>query len=360
MKRSILVFHPDISTHKAFSYYTKTVYDILSENYEVKSLEWSLSHLFNRNIEVLFLFWFENLIGNPNSAFIQKIQYAVKLGYLRAMKSRGIRIVYGLHNRAPHNLDLDNTPVARQYKRFICKAIDFSDSIIVANTRTVDYFKNEYGIDMDAKKVTHVPLATTKPQMIDRQEIRKKYNVAPDEFFAGCIGKVERYKNVDLAISAFLKSGISGKLVVAGSVHPEFELELRQLAESNPNIIFDFRFLEEKEMLGLIHATDLMVLPYEKTSSNSGILIDAFLNDTNILGYKFEMLYDYSDDCYYSYDYADREDHLSKLITGLQTIEKEYMLDRETFDMKRHRLKAEAESKNTWDNVKRMLSVAIQ
>ena len=62
MKRKILVFHPDINVHKSFSYYTKSVYDILSENYEVKSFEWSLTHLFNKNIEVLFLFWFENLI----------------------------------------------------------------------------------------------------------------------------------------------------------------------------------------------------------------------------------------------------------------------------------------------------------
>lgn len=360
MKRKILVFHPDINVHKSFSYYTKSVYDILSENYEVKSFEWSLTHLFNKNIEVLFLFWFENLIGNPNNIFMQRIQYAIKLGYLKAMKKRGIRIVYGLHNKAPHNLDTTNTSVVRQYEKFMRNAIDLSDSIIVANTKTVDNFKHEYGIDMHAKKVTHVPLATTKPQMIDRQEYRKKYNVASDEFFVGCIGKVERYKNVDLAISAFLKSGISGKFIVAGGVDAEYELELRHLAADNPNIIYDFHFLEEEEMLGLIHSLDLVVLPYEKTSSNSGILIDAFLNDTNILAYKFEMLYDYSDDCFYSYDYTDREDHLSKLTNALKDIEKEYKYDRESFDVKRHRLKVEAEGMNTWDNVKRMLSVAIQ
>ena len=72
------------------------------------------------------------------------------------------------------------------------------------------------------------------------------------------------------------------------------------------------------------------------------------------------MLYDYSDDCFYSYDYTDREDHLSKLTTALKDIEKEYKYDRESFDVKRHRLKVEAEGMNTWDNVKRMLSVAIQ
>ena len=359
MESDILIFHPDITTHKKSSFYTSQIYTTLAELYTVKSFEWSIFRLNNKKIKIIFLFWFENLIGNPNNYLLQKIQYFLKIKYLRLAKLKGKKIVYGLHNRAPHNLDLNNASIANLYERFIKEAIGISDSIIVINTKTLEFFKETYGIDMDSKKVTHVPLGTTVPTRIERDKYRNRYNITDDDFFVGCIGRVERYKNIDLAITAFIKSNIPGKFIVAGKVDEGYEQELRSLANNNPNIIFDFRFLSDDEMIGLSQALDLMVLSYEKTSANSGVLIDAFLNRTNVLAYKFDLLYDYPEDCYYSYDYSDRDDHLDKLINGLQNAESEFHNDRKLYYSKCNRLKAVCESLNTWDNVKSKLIEAI-
>lgn len=122
-------------------------------------------------------------------------------------------------------------------------AAKFADEIIVLSKNVQEYFLNEYGVE-----TKYVPNGVSKPQLVNADLIKDKYNLDKDSYIL-FLGRLVPEKGITYLIEAFKKVNTSKKLVIAGGSSDtiEFENELKAMADER--IIFtgfiQGRMLEE-------------------------------------------------------------------------------------------------------------------
>lgn len=353
-QKEFLVFHPDIYRHNTNNEYTKKIYSILNSEYEVKSFEWFLTHPFSKNIKAIYLNWFENTIGNDR-LFIQKFQYAIKLLVLWFAHIRKIRICYVIHNKTPHSISETSLIYRKASKKFIQKALNLSDRIIELCVSTEKYLSEEFSVKDLSVKIRLVPHGNYTKYTCDRNELLKKYGLGKEDFVLAYVGKMDKYKNIDLIIKAFYKADIQGFLLIVGKIEPEYEKEIKKTITDN-RVITDFSYVSDENMSGIMQIADAIVLPYDKTSINSGIMINSFSNGTTVIGTNIEMLQDYEGDLVYGYTYYNKKDHINKIAREIKKAETDGKI---ILDNKGKQLEECVNRNNNWTLVRKCLLRAI-
>ena len=356
VEKPILIFHPDIHIHKTNNEYTKKIYEILQEQYDVRSFEWFLKHPFAKNIHALYLNWFENTIGK-NSIAIQKAQYAFKYLALKWAHFRKIRICYVVHNKTPHSLSRDSHVYRKATRQFILSALRISDVIVELCRHTEIYLSEEFDIPDLGNKIALVPHGKYTKYPCDLSKYRQKYNLKPCDCVFAFVGKMDKYKNIDVIVEAFYRADIDGRLLLAGKIEPEYRAVIEALIKDE-RVITDFSFVSDEDMSGIMQIADAIVLPYENTSINSGMMINAFSNGTTVIGTNIEMLQDYSDELVYGYNYTDTDTHIKNLSYMMQKAFND-MKTRE-INIKGYALEQSVMRDNTWEIVKDHLLLAVR
>lgn len=122
-------------------------------------------------------------------------------------------------------------------------AAKFADEIIVLSKNVQEYFLNEYGVE-----TKYIPNGVSKPQLVDADLIKAKYNLDKDSYIL-FLGRLVPEKGITYLIEAFKKVNTSKKLVIVGGSSDtiDFENELKAMADER--IIFtgftQGRMLEE-------------------------------------------------------------------------------------------------------------------
>ncbi len=315
MGKEILVFHPDINVHKTNNEYTKRIYSILADEYEVRSFEWYIKHPMSK-VYAMYLNWMENTIGR-DTVVIQKIQYALKMATLRWAHARGAKIFYVVHNKTPHSLARKSEIYQKATKSFIMRALQMADTIVELCEHTEAYISSEFGMLDIHRKMALIPVGKYTKYDCDLQQYREKYGIKPKELVFAFVGKMDKYKNIDIILEAFYMSGVDAKILLVGKINPEYEGAIRKLILDD-KVITNFSFVTDQDMSGLMQMSDAILLPYENTSINSGIMINAFSNGTTVIGTDIEMLQDYDDELVYSYSYTDRYEHVNALSKAMK------------------------------------------
>ena len=355
MGRSIIIFHPDIKTHHTNNEYTKKIYGLIESKYRIESLEWFVRHPFNKNIHSLYLNWYENTVGSER-VHVQKIQYILKILILKIAKIRKIKVVYVVHNKTPHNISMTSDIYREAVKPFMNKALNMSDVIVELCKHTEDYLESEYRIKGLHDKTVLVPHGKYTKYKCLTEKYRGKYKIDDNEFVCCFVGKMDKYKNVDIIIKAFYKSGIKAKLLLVGKCDEKYEGEITKLIKDD-KVICDFTYVTDKEMSAIMQAVDAIILPYENTSINSGIMINSFSNGTTVIGTDIEMLRDFPDDLSYSYSH-DGKNHVHMLTNALKKAYDDYQTGE--YRKKGKELEKIVERNNNWDVVATRLFVAIE
>lgn len=321
-KRKILIFHPDINLHKTNNEYTKKIYAILSEEYDVKSFEWFIKHPFHKDIVCIYLNWIENTAGKKNIV-VQKLQYWMKYAVLKMAHARKIRIVYVIHNKTPHNLAKESKLYQKATKPFMKQALNLADGIGVLCEHTEEYLKKEFGIRDLKNKIRFIPHGKYTEFACEIERYRNRYHIKENEFVLCFVGAMNQYKNVDIIIKALYQSGVIAKLILAGKCDPAYRKCLEGQIKDD-SVITDFSFLSDEDMSGIMQMADAVVLPYENTSINSGIMINAFSNGTTVIGTNIEMLQDYAEELVYGYQYRTEEEHIEALAHAMQRAQADF------------------------------------
>lgn len=355
MSREILIFHPDIHSHKTNNEYTKKIYSVLQEKYDVKSLEWFVKHPFANNVRALYLNWFENTIGKEN-VLVQRLQYFAKLIILRWAKFRKIKICYAVHNKTPHSIAKDSLIYLHASKGFIKKALRIADSIVELCGHTENYLRKEFDIAFLSEKIAIVPHGKYTKFDVEVSSYREKYNISNDELVFAFVGKIDKYKNIDIILKSFYLADIKGKLLLVGKIDEEYRSIVQKLIVDE-RVITDFAFVSDEDMSGIMQAVDAIILPYENTSINSGIMINAFSNGTTVIGTAIEMLQDYDDNLVYGYQYSDVKEHVTSLAKAMKRAEQD---GRECLLQKGRTLEEIIIRNNNWESVKKSLINAIE
>lgn len=356
MRKKILIFHPDIHLHKTNNEYTKKIYGILKKKYDVKSFEWFLRHPFSKNVAFMYLNWFENTVGRHN-ILLQKVQYRLKYYFLCFSHFRKVKIAYVVHNKTPHSV-IEASPIyQRAAKPFMEKALNKADIIIELCSHTESYLKNEFNLSNADDKIILVPHGKYTKYECKIDKYLEKYNIGQNEMVFCFVGKMDKYKNIDIIIKAFYQANIKGKLLLVGKCDDMYKKTLHDLIIDS-RVVCDFSFVSDEDMSGLFQMAHAVVLPYENTSINSGILINAFSNGTTVIGTKIEMLQDYSEELVYGYSYETVEEHILELSKAMKRAELDFENNR--LKEKGSNLEILMQKNNDWKNIETELLKAVQ
>lgn len=352
--KRIIVFHPDINVHKTRNEYTHKVYSILEEKYDVRSLEWFIAHPFNKDIVCIYLNWYENTIGK-DVFLIQKLQYSIKYAILCFAHIRRIKIIYVIHNKTPHNLLVTSELYQNIVKKFMEKSLNLVDIIIELCEHTTVYLENGFRIRNLRNKIRFIPHGKYTKYDCGIEKYLSKYGIKRDELLFCFIGQMDKYKNIDLIIEAFYESCVKAKLLLVGKCLNDYKDYLESIIKDN-SIIRDYTFVSDEDMSGIMQAAHAIILPYENTSINSGIMINAFSNGTTVIGTNIEMLQDYPQNLVYSYSYGNRKEHIQALSNAIRLAEDDFQ--KGAIKEKGNRLESIMNEKNTWEDIKlKLLSI---
>lgn len=285
--------------------YIEIICDLLEErNCQLFALTDIFTNIQNfRSIKILHLNWFENLNGRFD--FIKKIFLII---FLRMV---GKKIVWVMHNKIPH----DKTQLF--FKKTIVKILMHFSASIIIHSRESEKLILEVSKKLKSK-ITYIP----HPNYINSYERtlslefsleeRKETPLQTRPINLLFVGVVKPYKNIELLIDTIKFFGQDAVLTIAGNPYSsDYKQSLIDRGKGAKNIIFDFRFIPDSELVNYIYKSDLLVLPYDYASSlNSGTAILAFSNKKTIVCPEIGTILDLQDKTnVLSYSYSSTEEH---------------------------------------------------
>lgn len=275
-----------------------------------------LSRVFEKSCKVVFLNWYEDTPykNNKFKSLISFIKRVIKIILLRLLNKK---IIYVFHNKQSH----DQNSTSRLLQKFL---INQSNIIIIHSKSSEKYIDEKY-----KKKLFYIPhpnyigdYKKSKKELIDNIDCNK-----PIFLF---IGAVKPYKNIELLIdTARLFPEI--QFIIAGKpANDKYKAELQRLIKNYSNITAMFKFIVDDEIVSLISASDLLVLPYDvKSSLNSGTIFLAFSNKRTVISPRIATLEDLkNENFYFYYDYESNEEHKIKLENEIRKALEVFKLDK--------------------------------
>ncbi|WP_297128450.1 glycosyltransferase family 4 protein [uncultured Eubacterium sp.] len=135
-------------------------------------------------------------------------------------------------------------------------AAKHADEIIVLSQNVKDYFLTTYD-----RETVFIPNGISPSEIIPAEIINEKYNLNKNEYIL-FLGRLVPEKGVHYLIEAYSKIITDKFLVIAGgSSHTsDYEAQLKEMAKSNPKIIFT-GFVEGKELAELYSNAYIYCLP---------------------------------------------------------------------------------------------------
>jgi len=189
------------------------------------------------------------------------------------LRSRGVPIVYTVHNLLPHAARAGD---AARYRRLYQAA----DALVVHTRVSAAALVDSFGVARERITVApHGPLLEEEPRLT-LEEARSRLGLprmAPLVLFAGLI---EPYKGLGDLIDAFARVVMTkpdARLVVAGRPNESFAAYHRLLEQRGlvGRTHLDLRYLRQAELAAYLCAADVVALPYREVTA-SGMLMAAW------------------------------------------------------------------------------------
>lgn len=298
MEKKYIVYDPNPGGNIRDNLYTARMVELLSQYYQVVGIENISNDPYKlRQVKCVFLNWTEYRLN----AYIKRRLYLYKL--------YKIKVFWAFHNRVPHDY------AEQKQVQNVRWLADFCDRIILLSDASRKYLPNCRKNGKKAIYVPHINYIDAYPKT--NTDIRKDYGINEESVVFSFLGKLRPYKNIDLIIDAFIELDLpNAYLLIAGPIQDSrFNNDLLRQADKNDRIIIDLGHISNGEMEAYLQASDVLLLPYNKTSSmNSGAMVMAFSYGRTVIVPQIAMAEDIVDEgIAFIYDYSTDEENYKNL-----------------------------------------------
>ncbi|MFI2744580.1 glycosyltransferase [Zhouia sp. PK063] len=252
------------------------------------------------SIKLFHFNWIENAQG------VKLFKQFLKIIFLKCINKK---IIWTLHNKQPH----DNKLIfGFNFIRFL---IMVSDIIIIHSKVSSDVILETSKSNKYLRKIKYIP----HPNYIisySENDLCKHEVTNDSRLKLLFIGAIKPYKNLEVLLEIIKELNDQVELTIAGkSSHEDYFESLLKIKGNSKNIILKNKFLNDDEMKSFIKSSDLLVLPYDITSSlNSGTVILAFSNKRSVICPAIGTILDLKNkESLISYDYKNIDDHKKQL-----------------------------------------------
>lgn len=219
--------------------------------------------------DIVHFHWPDGYI-NHKSLF-KAIQRALLLSLiLLIVKIKGTRIVWTVHNVAPH--DAFHPTYSQFFMRWFAKQCD---GLIFMSEESKATFFNLYACkdNIQYAIIPHGHYRNSYPAPIDKTLAKSKLCLPQEKHVLLFFGMIKPYKNIDLLMELFAQAKLYDYiLVVAGNTDSEELKEKLKKHAKNPNIHLFLQFIPDDKLHIYLSAADTVILPY-KSILNSGALL---------------------------------------------------------------------------------------
>lgn len=198
------------------------------------------------------------------------VQLPVFLTFSLAARLKKMKVVITLHNIRTHEFGNIST-------KFIKTLFFFCDNYIVHNDNNKQLLSKEHHVPLN--KISVIPIGvyhnnkfvkinTAKARENLGLEINKKYIL-----FAGHIRKYKGLETLLMALPPVIKHISDARLLIVGSVWGSWQ-SYQKIIDSlqlDKYIIRNLNYVSDQELSQWICASDIVVLPYKKFESSSGL-----------------------------------------------------------------------------------------
>jgi beta-1,4-mannosyltransferase len=262
--------------------------------------------------------------------------YLGKLVRLICFRMKGIRIIWFVNNKVPHD---DNAFYAVKMMKHLVK---MSEKVVVMCTESVDVIRNIDPVEKDWKnKLIYLPHPSYIGAYTEREAISQKQKST--DFNILFFGSIRPYKNVDLLIKTFKSMRYSDiHLTIAGKVKTkEYADYITDLGEDDARITLKLEYVSDEDICSLIAENDIVVLPFDtKTMLNSGSVILTCSCGSTFISPEIGTVKDLPHDGnFYSYTYSSEKEQETELLACMNRAYKDYATDEKAFSEKGDHLK---------------------
>lgn len=252
--RPVRVLQPYRSLKPTTNPYIVMLHRCLDATPGVQPVYFSYGRAFRGGYDVVHLHWPETLLGG-RTPFRRSLRRLLAFLFLARVRIARVPIV-----RTLHNLEVPRGLTKADYL-FLSLVDRWSVAFIRLNDSTPP---------PSGKPCTTILLGHY------RDWYAASPRSEPRDGRIAFVGLVRRYKNVAGLVRAFTEAVAHDPLlglVVAGKPStPELADELTELAQGDPRIHLDLRFIDDDELVSVVTASRLVVLPFSHMHNSSTIL----------------------------------------------------------------------------------------
>lgn len=295
--------------------------------------------------------WILNSVDDKNKpkSIIKTFIYIVWFLFL---KSLGCKIIWVFHNKIPH--ECHNLSLVKFFRKFMIK---HSNRIIIHNKEESKKILSKYLDKTEiSRKVKYIPHGNYIQNYRDSQrDLKKEIGIKKGEFVFLFLGKIRKYKNVNLLIDSFKEANFeNASLLIAGKPRRKTLGKKIQIKVNHEKKIFYFpQFIKDEEIIKYLNTADFVVLPYDKSSTlNSGAIFLALSYRTPVVTSDIGTAKDLKDKSYiYSYNYQNKEEHRNQLRSTMEKVYKQFSRNKESYINISKEAKRDVKNNNSWDIV---------
>lgn len=233
-------------------------------------------------IDILHIHWPEQIYwkgGGPHRLVCRAFS---TLRAIAKLRRGGVRIVWMLHNLAPHDLSGTRRLLWPLIRRRLAA---LTDGFLTLSPATVPVVRAALPALADKPGIgAWHPAYPLRPPLPDRAECRREAGVEDADTLYAFLGMIRPYKGVEDLIAAFrADSRPHRRLLIAGHCGPDaFARAIQALAAGDPRIDLRLGTLDDARFAALTRAADVIVLPF-RDYLHSGSMLHALSHGRPVL-----------------------------------------------------------------------------
>jgi beta-1,4-mannosyltransferase len=206
--------------------------------------------------DVVHLHWTSLLVQNAPDEREADRRLATVVGVLTEATRRGVRLIWTVHNRLPHDC-----PWPRHEIDLSRALVGLASAVHVMSPQTREVVADVYDIPLEKQAViAHPSYEGLYDQAWTRTESRRSFSLAADEKTVLFFGHVKPYKGVSTLLSAIGTTGAT--LLLAGHASHADRVTTEGLVPEGARVHARYGYVPDDDAGRWFAAADVLVVPY--------------------------------------------------------------------------------------------------
>lgn len=305
-----------------------------------------------RTGDVLHVHWTAPILQSESSDAAAQDALARFQRVIGRMKARGVKLVWTIHNRMPHELAHREAEI--DLHRFLAGSADL---IHIMSPHTPEMLRGVCDLPADRLlEIPHPSYVGVYGAPVPAAEARRRLGVAPERPTVLFLGQMRPYKGLDVLLRAVTnvaeREGHAPTLLLAGAADDAARRVIEQTLPSSLDVVAHYEFIHDSEIPTWLGAADLAVFPYRAILNSGSVHLASAFEVPAVLPGEAHLRSQFADEPWVQFfDTRDPADSLADIIANVAEREP---LDSSAFDAFNVRLSPWAVSKQYRDALEQL------